>query len=84
MPECTNMCTLAMTNVPFGAPICAPRTSKVNVVLYMTLCFLLFMIHPCGRGECVCFKWKCRRETPFGRCGCRWEDGIKMDLKEIE
>jgi hypothetical protein len=29
------------------------------------------------------FPWGKLKERPFGRHVCRWEDNIKMDLKEI-
>jgi hypothetical protein len=43
---------------------------------------------PCGthgRGEkrVQGFGGKTGRERPLGRPECRWEDGIKMDLREI-
>jgi hypothetical protein len=33
----------------------------------------------CLRG----FGWEARRKRPLGRPRCRWEDNIKMDLREI-
>jgi hypothetical protein len=29
------------------------------------------------------FGWEARRQRPLGRPRCRWEDNIKMDLREI-
>jgi hypothetical protein len=26
---------------------------------------------------------KCDVKRPLGRCGCKWKDNIKMDLKEM-
>jgi hypothetical protein len=43
------------------------------------------MWHAWGRGKrCLQgFGWEARRQEPLGRPRRRWEDNIKMDLREI-
>jgi hypothetical protein len=43
------------------------------------------MWHAWGGEMCLRgFGWEVRRERPLGRPRRRWEDNIKMDLREIE
>jgi hypothetical protein len=35
------------------------------------------------REKCTRFWWESPKERPLGRPRHRWEDGIRMDLKEI-
>jgi hypothetical protein len=42
------------------------------------------MWHAWKRTEkCTRFWWDIPKERPLGRPRCRWEDGIRMDLREI-
>jgi hypothetical protein len=42
------------------------------------------MWHAWERTEkCTRFRVKARRKRPLGRPKCRWEDGIRTDLREI-
>jgi hypothetical protein len=35
------------------------------------------------RGKCIGFWWESQKERPLRRQMHRWEDGIRMDLREI-
>jgi hypothetical protein len=42
------------------------------------------MWHAWESGEvCIGFWWESPREKALGRPGRRWEDGVKMDLREV-
>jgi hypothetical protein len=36
-----------------------------------------------GRGMCTRFGWESQKKRPLERPRCKWDDGIRIDLREI-